>query len=312
MLFKVFGRVSPALLGKIAEFKPLLIHAHFGTDGVLAQTFSMALSLPLIVTFHGFDATTKDEFANRSFYSHRKYIRRREHLIKGCTKFIAVSEFIKGKLLEQGFPEEKIVVHYIGVDINKFQPSPKVIRRPIILFVGRLVEKKGCTFLIRAMQDVQKHIPEAELVVIGDGPLRKRLQYEAERSLRKFQFLGVQPHNVVKEWMDRAKIFSVPSITAECGDAEGFGLVFAEAQAMGVPVVSFQSGGISEAVSNGETGFLLPEKDWEGLAEYITLLFSDKVLWERMSKAGPERVRDKFNLEKQTGILEGLYKECLI
>jgi glycosyltransferase involved in cell wall biosynthesis len=308
ILFKVLGVVPSSMHEMLKRLQPVLVHAHFGPDGVMAQTFARSLHLPLIVTFHGYDATTKDHFAKRSFFLHRNYIRKRKYLLKNCSQVIAVSEFIKGKLLELGVPEEKIVVHYIGIDTNKFEPVPQIHREPIVLFVGRLVEKKGCTYLIQAMKDVQASFPDAELVVIGDGPLRRQLEGEADKSLRKFRFLGVKPHHVVKEWMNRAKVFSVPSIAAESGDAEGFGLVFAEAQAMGVPVVSFQSGGIPEAVSHGETGFLVPEKDWEGLAEYINLLFNDDVLRKRMSDAARARVTAKFDLKRQNEILEQIYK----
>jgi glycosyltransferase involved in cell wall biosynthesis len=308
ILFKVFGVVPSPMHEMLKRLQPVLVHAHFGPDGVLAQTFAKSLHLPLIITFHGYDATTKDHFAKKSFFLHRNYIRKRKGLLKNCSQVIAVSEFIKGKLLELGVPEGKIAVHYIGIDTNKFVPMPHIHREPIVLFVGRLVEVKGCTYLIRAMKDIQASFPDVELVIIGDGPLRKQLEEEADKSLRKFRFLGVKPHHVVKEWMNRAKVFAVPSITAENGNAEGFGIVFAEAQAMGLPVVSFQSGGIPEAVSHGETGFLVPEKDWEGMAEYINLLLNDDVLRKRMSDAARARVTAKFDLKRQNEILEQIYK----
>jgi colanic acid/amylovoran biosynthesis glycosyltransferase len=312
ILFKAFGVVPSPMHEMLKKLQPVLVHAHFGLDGVVAQTIAKSLHLPLIVTFHGYDATTKDDFAKKSSFLHRNYIRKREGLFKNASLFIAVSEFIKRKLLEQGVPEEKITVHYIGVDVSKFQPSPQVVREPIVLFAGRLIEVKGCTYLIQAMKDVQASLPDAEIVVIGDGPLRKQLANEAERSLLKFRFLGVQPHHVVKEWMNRAKVFAVPSITAENGNIEAFGLVFSEAQAMGVPVVSFQSGGIPEAVSHGETGFLVPEKDSKGMAEHIKLLLNDDILWKRMSDAAIARVKKKFNLKIQNEILEQIYKRLAV
>jgi glycosyltransferase involved in cell wall biosynthesis len=107
--------------------------------------------------------------------------------------------------------------------------------------------------------------------------------------------------------MNRASVFCVPSTTAKNGDQEGFGLVFTEAQAMGLPVVSFASAGVPEAVSDGATGFLVPERDEEGLARNITMLCSDKQVWQRCSAAGIARVRSQFNLRKQTGMLEEIY-----
>jgi len=111
----------------------------------------------------------------------------------------------------------------------------------------------------------------------------------------------------VRLWMQQAKIFCVPSITAKSGDSEGFGLVFAEAQAMGLPVVSFASGGIPEAIAHGETGFLAAEQDSEKLVAYILSLLEDQELWQKFSQKGQERVRTLFNLHHQTRALESIY-----
>ena len=311
ILFKMFDWVSSAQLETLRRLGPSLIHAHFGPDGVLAQPLAKALRLPLVVTFHGYDATTKEDFAKKSFYKHRKYLRKRQGLIEGAAKFIAVSEFIKHKIMEQGFPEHKILVHYIGIDIANFQPTAGEAREPVVLFVGRLVEKKGCSYLIRAMREVQASFPEVELVVIGDGPLRAELEAEAEKTLGRYRFLGTQPPDQVRQWMNRATIFSVPSITAESGDAEGFGMVFAEAQAMGLPVASFASGGIPEAVAHGETGLLAPEGDVAGLAGNLLRLLSDEKLWSAMSNQGQQRVRERFHLTRQTRLLEEIYQGVL-
>jgi glycosyltransferase involved in cell wall biosynthesis len=312
VLFKVYDRVSPGQLEALARQQPRLIHAHFGPDGVLAVPLARALRLPLIVTLHGFDVTASDDAARRSFYSHRKYVRRRGELIRCCSKVIAVSRFIAGKAAQQGFPADKTLVHYIGVDLDKFQPPPGGgPREPMVLFVGRLVDKKGCSHLIRAMAEVQRAMPEIELVIIGDGPLRKALEAEARAALRRYRFLGAQPSDVVRDWMGRAKVFSVPSITADSGDAEGFGIVFAEAQAMGTPVASFASGGIPEAVAHGETGLLSPEKDWRGLARDLARLLGDDALWRTMSDRARHRVVEHFDLHKQTRLLEDIYRGLL-
>lgn len=297
---------APTFVQQVKNLQPVLIHAHFGQDGAMALPLVRNLQVPLLVTFHGFDITTIDQYAERSA-TQRLYFRRREALKREAKLFIAVSEFIKKKLLEQGFPPDKVVVHYIGVDTQLFQPDPAVQREPVVLFVGRLTEKKGCEYLIRAMRTVQAIMPEVELVVIGDGRLRGSLERLAETSLNRYRFLGVQSPEMVRFWMQQAKIFCVPSITAKSGDSEGFGLVFAEAQAMGLPVVSFSSGGIPEAIAHGETGFLAAERDSEKLAAYILRLLKEPELWQKFSRQGQERVRTLFNLHDQTRALERLY-----
>ncbi|CAN7710989.1 glycosyltransferase [Paenibacillus sp. LjRoot153] len=307
-MYKLWGK-STDFVHKIARIQPALIHAHFGFGGALALPLVKSLNVPLIVTFHGFDATVKDEYAD--FYSHKLYIRKRKELQRKGTLFIAVSDFIKCKMLEQGYPEERIIRHYIGIDLHDFTPDEGVNRRPIVLFVGRLVEKKGAEYLIEAMRIVQESLPDCELVCIGDGPLRHHLEEKARRILKKSTFLGVQPPEVVREWMNKAMVFSVPSVVADNGDAEGFGMVFAEANAMGLPVVSFATGGIKEAVSHGETGFLASEKDIGLLAHYIQTLLAEKSIWEQFSRQGKDRVQRLFNIKKQNTELEALYETCI-
>lgn len=265
----------------------------------------------MVVTYHGFEELLTDEFAWNSHFSIRAYLRSREKLKREAQLFIAVSNYCKENLLKQGFPPDKIVVHYIGIDTDAFQADLAVPREPVVLFVARLVEKKGCEYLIRAMSKVQAVRPDVELVVIGDGELQPSLERLAEEKLQRYQFLGLQPPETVRAWMNRAKVFSVPSIVAQSGEAEGFGMVFAEAQAMGLPVVSFASGGIVESVAHDQVGFLAAEGNWEELAKYILLLFEEDTAWHRFSKAGQSRVRSLFNLHKQTAALEEIYNQVL-
>lgn len=308
VLYK-FSGVSFSIKGKLLNLKPKLLHAHFGPDGVIATPLARKLNIPLIVTFHGYDATMKDDYVRG--YFHKNYIKKRKELMKEASIFIAVSNFIKQKLIEQGFPRNKIIQQYIGIDTTFFTHNPVIQRERVVLFVGRLVEKKGGEYLIRAMAEVQKRNPNVKLIIIGDGPLRERLEKKAEKMLVNYNFLGAQNPLIIKEWLNKARIFCVPSITAENGDTEGFGMVFAEANSMGVPVVSFASGGIPEAVAHGETGFLAPEKDFEMLSVYIMRLLENEELWERFSRKGIERVRALYDLRINTKQLEEIYSNLI-
>lgn len=180
-----------------------------------------------------------------------------------------------------------------------------------MLFVGRLAEKKGCKYLIQAMSQVQVVMPDVELVIIGDGPLRVDLENMAAMKLRHYRFLGTQPPQVVKNWMNRALLLAAPSVTAATGDSEGLPIVLIEAQAMGLPVVSSIHSGIPDAILHGQTGFLARERDWKILAEYILFLLNDRSLWQQFSQNGQERVRTQFNLRSQTSILEDIYSTTL-
>lgn len=309
--FKLWG-FAPIFFQRVMRLNPVLAHAHFGPDGALALPMIRKLQIPLIVTFHGYDATVKPEDAQPFYFSsHRMYFRRQEALKRETSLFIAVSKFVKSKLLEQGFPPNKIKVHYIGINVDEFRPDASISRDRTILFVGRLVEKKGCEYLIKAMNRVKAKFPDAELVVVGDGPLRASLEKLASQELQRFRFLGWQTPKQVRSWMNKARILCGPSITSRTGDTEGFGLVFAEAQAMELPVVGFNSGGIPEVIDHGSTGFLVPERDTQALAEMILRLLENSSLWEQFSKNSRERVCALFDLQKQTRKLEDLYTGVL-
>jgi colanic acid/amylovoran biosynthesis glycosyltransferase len=304
------GAVPPALGRAVRTISPSLIHAHFGKDAAHILPLVRGSRIPFLVTFHGWDATVSLDTLNES-PSGRRYLRRRHHLADTAVTIIAASHFLASCLRERGFPEEKIFVHYVGVDLSEFVPNPSIQRENVVLFVGRLVEKKGCEFVIRAVEQAQAAVPDIELVVIGDGPLRGELQAMAREKLRKFSFLGVQSTSIVRSCMQRAKVFCVPSIVARSGDAEGFGIVFIEAQALGTPVVSFATGGVPEAVAHGSTGFLAQQGDWRQLATHIVDLFKNDSLWTEVSQEGIRRVRRCFDLHRQCSLLEALYSRAI-
>lgn len=309
--FKVFG-YAPIFYYRVREYHPVLVHAHFGPAGLTVMPLSKWLGVPLVVTIHGGDVTVPDEFARRSpSFRQRVYIRRKKALQVTADNFIAVSNFIRDRMLKQGFPPEKTTVLYTGIDTQFFSHDPGIPREELVLFVASMVENKGCEYLLRAMRRVQSILPRVKLVLIGDGPLRSSLEKMARETIRDFVFLGFQNHAVVKYWLNRAKVFSVPSIRSRSGDEEGFGMVMVEAQAMGVPVVSFASGGIPEAVEHGQSGLLAAEKDWESLAGNILCLLENGLLWQKMSESGRERTRRLFDLQRQTAKLECLYADTL-
>ncbi|WP_169747012.1 glycosyltransferase [Edaphobacter aggregans] len=295
--------------GEIAQLRaqsPRLVYAHFALDGYAAMRLAKQLGVPLVTALHGYDVTMSDEAISATRLG-REYLKGRSRLQTEGALFVACSEYVRSRAIERGYPADRTIVHYIGVDVTRFEPPQSGLREPVILFVGRLVEKKGCRSLIEAMVAVQRCNAKAELIVIGDGPLRAECEELAATRHICCRFLGAQPATVVQEWMARAAVFCVPSVIASSGDAEGFGIVFIEAQAMGLPVVSTRSGGIPEAVDDGRTGLLVAEGDHEALAEAILKLLQDDHLWQRFSVAGRKRVLENFNLARQTERLEDLF-----
>ena len=309
--FRMTG-YSPRFFRRIKEFGPELIHAHFGPGATECMRLARWLGVPIIANFHGGDALMHAEHLMRSrHYMHRQFWKRREELSSETALFLACSRFVRAEMIRKGFPEKKIRVHYIGIDTRTFSADATVQREPLVLYVGSLVERKGIRYLIEAMERVQCHVPDAEIIVIGDGPLRAEAERLSAARLRRYRFLGYRPPEIVRAWMNRARVFCVPSLMAADGNSEGFGLVFAEAQAMQLPVASFASGGIPEAVADGMSGLLCRPGDTEQLSRNLATLLTNDELWKRMSRTARAHVRENFDLKTCTGKLEEIYDEVL-
>ncbi|HHZ8494125.1 TPA: glycosyltransferase [Enterobacter mori] len=299
----------------VLKLQPLdLIHAHFAIDGLYALKLAQKKGIPLVTTLHGFDVTVsnKDLLASRS-PAWINYLLHQHKVKSQGDKFICVSDFIARQALQHGFPESKIIQHYIGIDVNKYQPRAKEDDQGIILHVARLVEKKGTAVLINAVKQVKLLNPDVKLVIIGEGPLLDGLKAQVT-SLGLDQtvtFTGALPHVDVMAWMRKASMLVLPSITAKTGDAEGLGMVLLEAAVTGVPVIGTQHGGIPEAIIDEQTGFLVKERDDKQLAERISFLMKDEHKRFEMGKNARIFISEKFNLSKQTIKLEKIYQELI-
>ncbi|MHB0971743.1 MAG: glycosyltransferase [Thermoanaerobaculia bacterium] len=302
---KILGRPRRDWLRKLEVFAPSLLHAHFGTDGLFATPVARQLGIPLVVTFHGFDITIRPGASAAHFV----YSKLRPQVFRNATRIIAVSSFVRERLIATGAPAEKIVVHYMGVDTRRFLSDPAIVREPVVLFVGRLVEKKGCVHLMQAMERLRAAGVRARTVIIGDGPLRQSLESMARSSNFECEFLGAQPPQDVIAWMNRASVFCVPSVTAETGDSEGLPTVYVEAQSMGLPCIGTRHNGIPEAVVDGATGLLVPERDVPALADSIARLLSDRDLWSSMSQRARAHAVRSFDVADQTVKLEAIYDD---
>ncbi len=188
LIFKVFG-AAPALTRKLRGRSPVLMHAHFGPDGLYALPLAKKLGIPLIVTFHGSDATATDLRHVKAPYGYRRFLTQKKILQREATLFLAVSEFIRKKLEEQGFPSEKVIVHHIGVDTALFSPADRE-KESIVLFVGRLVERKGVDYLIRAMADVQKKNSESRVNSHWRRTSARRAGKSGQSNLASISILG--------------------------------------------------------------------------------------------------------------------------
>lgn len=225
--------------------------------------------------------------------------------LRRASLVVAVSEFIKEKVLELGADPAKVAVHHIGIPV----PPPTaadVAKEWDVAFVGRLVEKKGVLDLISALSRLGPGL-RPRCVFVGDGPLAGPARRAAEDAGIDATFVGAQPPDVVHATLQKARVFAAPSRTAANGDSEGFGMVFLEAAAAGLPVVSTLHGGIPEAVVDGQTGLLSAEGDVDELAENLRRLLSSPDLCARLGAAGRLRVEREFDIVTQTALLEEIY-----
>ena len=306
------GNIPAALAGRVLlkpdaarvrRFGPVLVHAHFGTDGLRALPLAERLGLPLVTSLRGYDVTRSDTallLSGRPSWIH--YALRKRALQRRGALFLAVSDALRRQAVARGYPADRIRIHYNGVDLARFPAGPG--GEDVILFVGRLVEKKGVEVLLEAFAAVRRERPGASLVIVGEGPLRARLERLAGESVR---FLGGQAPEAVAEWMRRASLLAAPSLTARDGDAEGLPNVVVEAAASALPAIGTDHQGIPEAIVEGETGFIVPERDAEALAQRLLILLGDRALRDRMGVAARNLAERKFDFARQMERLEEIY-----
>jgi colanic acid/amylovoran biosynthesis glycosyltransferase len=299
-LFRHFGLLPPQ--PDLRALRPLVLHAHFGRGGALALPIARTLGIPLVVTFHGADATKETHYRRRLVP--RIYGRRLAALQREAALFVCVSEFVRDRLLARGFPSDKLEVIHQGVELDPAPTGePQTAADPYVLFVGRFVEKKGVPHLIEAMRLLDARGSAARLVLIGDGPLSGALREQAQ-GLKRVAFLGWLPNSEVRRWMRGAIALCVPSVTGRDGDSEGLPTVIFEAMAEAVPVVGSDHAGIAEAVEHGRTGLLVPEGDPSALADALASLIESRELRQRLGTEARAVAAERFSALKQSRGLE--------
>jgi colanic acid/amylovoran biosynthesis glycosyltransferase len=303
-MFKTMGAVPD--LDALRAQRPAVIHAQFGRGGAIALPLARALSLPLVVTFHGGDAH-KDKHYRRGFPA-GLFARRLPALMRQASLFVCVSEGVRTKLLARGFPAAKLIVMPIGTEIPA-EAGPRPAEGPL-LFVGRFVPKKGLSVLIDALESLRLQGREPEAVIVGDGPLAETVRRQAE-GLQRLRFVGWQRPEDVATLMRNASLLVVPSVRTQAGDAEGLPSVALEAMALGLPVLASDQAGLDGVVIPGETGALVTAGDPTALAAAIDELMENLVQRARLGEAGAAFARRCFDAQVQSRRLEALLLSTL-
>lgn len=289
-----------------------LVHAHFGTDATDIWPSVKAVGLPMVVTLHGYDINIHRQWweAGNGGIHRMVYPRRLLQMAHEPTvHFIAVSHAIKLRAIEYGIPEEKITVCYIGVDTERFKPGDVPIdqRKKRILFVGRMVENKGPLLLVRAFAEIRKQVRDAELVMIGDGPLLAKAKNLARKMSVEVSFLGAQSPEAVLTQLNKSRVLCLPSIAIANGASEAFGIVLIEAQSCGVPVVTSAQGGAKEGILERVTGHAFGEGDIPAMIQGLLAYLNNGNNLVRASAAARRYVQARFDLCACSAKLENIY-----
>ena len=253
-----------------------IVHAHWLVPQGIVQSFIK--DKPYIVTGHGGDITSLNFRGMRAL---------KKKCIKAARAVTVVSEALKEKT-DELCPGISASIIPMGCDTELFSSENRIENlwgqndRKVVLFVGRLAEIKGVTYLIEAMEQVQG----ALLIIAGKGDREEELRGQAEKLGDKVLFIGSRTHEELATVYASADIFVAPSITVKGGGKEGFGLTIIEAMASGVPVIASKTGGITDILSDGFNGLFVEEKDADQIAAQIRHLMEDADLRETLVKNG--------------------------
>jgi len=288
--------------------KPDVIHAHGGYDGFNYVSLKRRLGIPFVTTFYGRDigAGSKHPYWRKAY----------SILFRIGDLFLVEGPAMKGKLLAIGCSPLKVRIQRIGVDLDRFSRDDYAERadtdKVLILMCGRMVEKKGLEYGIRAFSKVHSRFPHTEMRIIGDGPRFGELQrLVCSLALNSsVKMLGYMSHDQYAVQSKAAHIFVQPSVTASDGDSEGGApTTLLEMQAMGVPIVSTYHDDIPQVVVAGKSAFLVEERDVDGLAEKIGFLVENPQIRGEMGSEGRKHVEEKHDICRLAKQLEAVYVE---
>jgi len=282
-----------------------IIHSHFGSVSKYCADLKQSgvITSPLVASFHGIGVRHALNTDNHVYHD----------LFQEADLILANSESIRNDLIRLGANGQKVNIHYHGIDTRKFTPKEPNIRKDTknitILSVGRLTEEKGHIDGLEAVSEIiseykKNHI---EYRIVGGGELK----YQLERKISRLNITdnvtlcGPMTHEGVIEEMEQADIFFHPSRN------EGFGMVLLEAQAMGLPIVATDVGGIPEAVDDDNSALLSPEGNIESMSSDLSTIISSPDLATKLSKNGRKYIKEKYSMEVLNRELVELYESII-
>lgn len=274
------------------KFQYDVVHAHWiipqGLVAALFRRFSKTAPA-MVVTSHGGDL-----FALRG----KLLTLLKRWVLRTADQVTVVSEAMKSYCTDLGIDAENLHVRSMGVDLaNTFTMGDSRLPREGLIFVGRLVEKKGVEYLLRAMALLVTRYPNLSLTVVGDGPDEKKLRALTDelRLDKNIRFAGGKLNAELPAMLRSSKVFVMPSIVSKSGDQEGLGLVAVEAMGCGCAVVATDLPAIRDTVQHLKTGLIARAADVDDLAASIETLIEDDVLRSDLAIAGNQFVLNRFD-----------------
>ena len=287
---------------------PDLMHVYFGNTGVHLLPLIERWDRPCVVSFHGMDVQRRE--------TERGYEANLRKLLRLVPLVLVRSRSIAERLIELDCDPKKIRLNRTGIPLDGF---PYLVRNApsdgawTIVQACRLVPKKGLATALRAFANFAKAFPKSRFLIAGDGPLRRELEELSQKlDLQKAViFLGFLGQIELRELYEKAHIFMHPSELPPDSNQEGVPNSMLEAMASGLPVVATRHGGIPEAVTDGVSGLLVPERDVEGLTASLFRIVENPDRWIAMGAAASDAVAVKFAQPHQIESLEAAYFEAI-
>jgi len=303
-LNKEFTLAEYALINSLKRENVECVLAEYGPTACAALKVVEYLKIPMIVHFHGYDASVKTVLSD---YKHSY-----KRVFEYSKSIIVVSNKMKETLINAGCQENKLVVSVYGPHPVFFNNKPSYNTEQF-LAVGRFVQKKAPALTLAAFRKVVEIFPNATLVLVGDGellPACRRMVIESGIE-ENVVFKGRQSPGEIRVLMAGRLAFVQHSVTAPDGDSEGTPVAILEAQAAALPVISTFHAGIPDVVINNQTGLLVDEQDVDAMAANMLKILKDKSLAQSLGEAGRKRIAEKFTLEKHLNSLSKEISEAI-
>jgi glycosyltransferase involved in cell wall biosynthesis len=300
---KTFSLQELALITSFEQNEIDLVFAEYGQTGQRLVSICEELQLPLIVHFHGYDASRKNILDTNNNY---------RELFRYARYVVVVSTKMHADFLKMGCPESKLVYNVYGPREDFLEVQPNFSKTQFIA-IGRFTNKKAPYYLILSFKDVVQQFPKAKLIIAGDGELWDTCKnlvkyYELEENI---SLPGIINKEQYKTYLSESIAMVQHSITADDGDSEGTPVAILEASAAGLPVISTKHAGIPDVIIDRQTGLLVEEHDVKAMTANIFRVLKDKNIAMDLGLNAKENIAQNYTLERHITVLDELIEKTI-